>query len=438
VPIWSVTPFVLLLLCIAVLPLVAEHFWHKNRNKAIVAAALALPVAGYLLWLGPATQWHSTQALLGEVAEYGSFLALLGSLYIVAGGLTLEGDLPASPAANTLLLAFGAVLANLIGTTGASMALIRPLLQANRTRTHRGHLPVFFIFTVSNVGGLLTPLGDPPLFLGFLYGVDFFWTFRLWRHWLLVNGLVLLVFWVLDSRARRHESPPAIASDTRQPLRLRGTLNLVWLAGIIAAVLFQSKQAGDPAGVWLSQFFPCPSLTLTQPWGEMLMIAMALFSLWLTPRGARRLNGFTWGPIAEVAILFAGIFVAMVPALDLLQGRGPEWGLNALAPWQYFWATGLLSSLLDNAPTYLAFATMAASPHDIAWLATNRPQVLEAISCGAVFMGANSYVGNGPNFMVKAMAEDAGYRPPSFLGYMVYAALVLGPIFLLVTFLFFR
>jgi Na+/H+ antiporter NhaD/arsenite permease-like protein len=424
VPVWSIAPFVLLLLCIALLPLIAEHWWHNNRNKAIVSALFALPVAIYLLARHEATQGQSTQALLAEMDEYVSFIVLLASLYIIAGGILLRGGLRPRPWTNTAALAFGAVLTNLIGTTGASMLLIRPFLQFNRQRQFTRHLPVFFIFSVSNVGGLLTPLGDPPLFLGFLKGVSFFWTFSLWRQWLLVNGLVLAVFWCWDTRAARREGWSHYKTPGAGPVRLTGWLNFVFLGGVLAAVLLQSPQLGLP-------------FVLERPWSDLVMAAMAVLSLILTPRGLRREHAFTWGPILEVAIVFAGIFVAMVPALHLLRGHGPALGLNALAPRQYFMFTGLLSAFLDNAPTYLAFATMAAAPKDLVWLAQNQPLELQAISCGAVFMGALTYIGNGPNFMVKAIADEAGFKMPSFFGYLAYSLAVLGPILVLEALIFF-
>jgi Na+/H+ antiporter NhaD/arsenite permease-like protein len=423
VPVWSVVPFALLLLCIAVLPLVAEQFWHNNRNKAIVAAILALPVAGYLLARHSATQGASTHALLDDIEEYASFVILLGSLYVVSGGILISGTLPARPVTNTAILGFGALLANLIGTTGASMLLIRPMLRVNGQRPNKRHIPFFFIIIVSNIGGLLTPLGDPPLFLGFLEGVPFGWTLRLWPQWLLVNGAVLAIFWYWDTRAFHKETTNAPANT--EPIRLSGAVNFLFLAGILAAVLAQSPQLGLP-------------ITLVHPWGEFVMWFMAVLSLALTPRGLRNENGFTWGPIIEVAVVFAGIFVTMVPVVHLLRGHGPELGWNQLQPWKYFALTGGLSAFLDNAPTYLAFATMAASPHDLTWLAAQRAVVLQGISCGAVFMGALTYIGNGPNFMVKAIADEAGYGMPSFFAYFGYSLLVLGPVLLLVALLFFR
>ena len=435
VPPWSAVPFVLTLLAIALLPLVAEHFWHANRNKALVLALLAAPVVGFLVHSG----LEYTHALLHALEEYASFIILLGSLYTVSGGIVVRGDIEGRPLTNTALLAAGAVLANLIGTTGASMLLIRPFLRINRQRQHVRHLPVFFIFVVSNLGGLLTPLGDPPLFLGFLRGVDFFWTLSLWREWLVVNGAVLAVFFVWDSLAHFRESKEAIARDVREsrpPLRVEGLRNLLFLGGIVAAVLLKSPHVGRLAGDWLGRFFPCPDLTLHPPWGDAVMAAMGLLALLLTPRRLREANGFRWGPIVEVAVLFAGIFVCMVPALELLKKHSGESGIEA--PWQFFWLTGALSSFLDNAPTYLAFATLAAGKEaNFGWLVEHRPDVLAAISCGAVFMGANTYIGNGPNFMVKAIADEAGIRMPSFFGYMVYAGLILLPLFVLVTFVFF-
>ncbi len=365
-PLASAAPFVLLLLCIALLPLVAEHWWHSNRSKAVVVLLLALPTALYLVLVQVQSGQPTLTALSHELVKYISFILLLGSLYIVSGGIVIGGDLEVKPLTNAGFLAFGCVLANFIGTTGASMLLIRPFLRINQRRQERRHLPIFFIFTVSNLGGLLTPLGDPPLFLGFLNDVPFFWTLRLWPEWLLVNGLVLAVFFIWDALALRREPNQEPVSTSR--LRLSGTVNFVFLGGIIAGVLVQGLE---------------PSL-----WGEAiggaLMAAMALFSLWLTPNGLREANGFSWGPILEVAILFIGIFVTMVPALELLELHGQEFGLTH--PWQYFWLTGLLSGFLDNAPTYMAFGTMASSGHGIGWLAHNEPDLLQAISCGAVFM----------------------------------------------------
>ncbi len=417
VPAVAAAPFALLLLAIAAFPLVAEHWWHANRNKAIVTAVLCIPIAIYLLMVpnGPNFLWHG-------VEEYLSFIALLGALYAISGGVVLSGDLPAKPTTNIAFLAIGAVLANIVGTTGASMLLIRPMLRTNRERKNTKHIPIFFIFIVSNCGGLLTPLGDPPLFLGFLNGVDFFWTMRLWPQWLFVNGLLLFTFLIWDIQAYRREAPIDIRTDDRirEPVSIRGwKLNLPLMLGVIAAVL---------AKKYVTVFPVC----------ELIMIAMAGLSVWRTPKAIRDANRFAWGPILEVAVLFAGIFVAMVPALALLNKHGNLFGITE--PWQFFWVTGILSSGLDNAPTYVTMGSLAVQVgpcKDFADLAACQPALLAAVSCGAVFMGATSYIGNGPNFMVKAIAEESGYQMPSFFGYIAYAIFILMPIMIATTWISF-
>jgi Na+/H+ antiporter NhaD/arsenite permease-like protein len=425
-PVWSVAPFALLLLAIALLPLVAPHFWHSNRNRALVSGTFALPVVIHLAYLQFSRAQPALGALIHEVGNYVSFMLLLGSLYIVSGGIVIHGDFRPRPSTNGVLLATGAILANLIGTTGASMLLIRSLLRMNRCRRHSAHLPVFFIFLVSNLGGLLTPLGDPPLFLGFLNGVPFSWTLRLWPEWLFANGIVLAIFLVWDALAFRREPKKELAKEAGPfSFRIEGRLNVVLLAVIMAAVLLQGSWSGR----------------LDILMGGCIM-AMAAFISWRwTSKEVRRANEFSWEPIVEVAVLFAGIFVTMLPPLELLGIRGHALGLSR--PWQYFWITGALSAFLDNAPTYLTIATMAAGSTDLTGLVADQvtgldgPLVLSAISCGAVFMGALSYVGNGPNFMVKAIAEHAGYRMPSFFGYLLYSCLVLLPVFAAVTIVFF-
>ena len=414
-PLWTAAPFALLLLAIAALPIVAGHWWHANRHKAAVVLALAVPVALYLALSGPVT----SEKLVHEWEEYGSFMAMLTALYVIAGGIAVGATIPGKPWANTALLGLGAVLANVIGTTGASMVLIRPLLRANAGRDRVTHLPVFFIFIVSNTGGLLTPLGDPPLFLGFLQGVDFFWTLRLWPEWLAVNLTLLGVFFALDTVQSRREVRQSVPTtvDTVTLRAIRGwKLNVPLLLGVVAAVVGQKY--------------------LPKPTAEVAMLALTLVSLAGTPKSVRSANQFAWGPIVEVAVVFAGIFTTMVPALLLLEVHGGA--IPITEPWQFFWVTGLLSSALDNAPTYLTMATLAADGQPIAWLPANRPGVLAAISCGAVFMGANTYIGNGPNFMVKAIAEENGYAMPSFFGYLAYSGAVLLPVFAAVTAVFFR
>lgn len=406
----AAAPFVLMLGAIAVLPLVVEHWWHPNRHKGMVVAVLAVPTAIYLF-----TQPGGSAALLHELESYFSFIIFLTTLYVISGGILVRGTFPPSPRVNACFLLVGVLLANVIGTTGASMLLIRPLLRINARRRNRVHVPVFFIFTVSNCGGLLTPLGDPPLFLGFVEGVSFFWTLTLWPQWLVMNGLLLAVFLFIDWRAGREERPD-LPPIPHEPFRvdgwlLNGTLMLVAVGTVIA-------KPHLPFGMY-----------------ELLMGGCVAISMKGTRAEVHILNGFAWGPMVEVAVLFAGIFITMVPALALLNAHGDKLGLTHA--WQFFWVTGVLSSILDNAPTYLTIGTVAAGHADLATLSTANPQLLAAVSCGAVFMGANSYIGNGPNFMVKAIAEETGYRMPSFFRYGLYAALVLGPLHVLVTILFF-
>ena len=406
-PVYAILPFVAMLLSIAVLPLWTPHWWEHNRNKLVVSAALGLPVLILYAFRKPGALLH-----MGE--DYVSFIVLLAGLFVISGGVLLRGDLTATPLVNSAFLAVGAMLASAVGTTGASMLLIRPLLQTNRERTRRRHTVVFFIFLVSNVGGILTPLGDPPLFLGYLEGVPFTWTLRLWPQWLVLAGALLLIYFVWDSIAYAREPLAALRRDRAQiePLRLRGATNAIWLAGVILAVAF-----------------------LRAPLRESVIVLLAAASLWRTPAPVRRANGFTWYPIIEVAALFLGIFLTMIPALELLRLRGGELGVRT--PAQFFWAAGALSSFLDNAPTYLAFLALGQglglAPEVVGVPGT----ILAAISVGSVAMGANTYIGNAPNFMVKSIADEAGVKMPSFFGYMLYSGAVLIPLFGLVTLLFF-
>jgi Na+/H+ antiporter NhaD/arsenite permease-like protein len=406
-PVYAVVPFVAMLLAIAVCPLWIPPWWESNRNKFVVACALGLPVVGLYAERHP-------HVLLETAEEYLSFILLLTALYVIAGGIRLHGDLEATPLVNTTFLAAGSVLASFLGTTGASMLLIRPVLQSNRQRTRITHTVVFFIFLVSNIGGVLTPLGDPPLFLGYLEGVPFAWTFRLLPHWLFAVAVLLLAYFVWDSVAYGWEPAQAVVRDEaeRRPLRLAGTLNFAWLGGVVLAVVF-----------------------LRAPWREALIVALSLLSLWQTPRKVRRANKFTPYPMVEVAVLFLGIFLTMIPALELLRTRGGELGVRE--PWQFFWAAGALSSFLDNAPTYLTFLALGQGLHLADEVVGVPHTILAAISVGAVFMGANTYIGNAPNFMVKAIAEEAKVRMPSFFGYMLYSGGILLPLFAVVTWLFF-
>jgi len=435
-PLWTTFPFAGLLLCIAILPLAAPHFWESNRNKGVVAAVLALPVVLYFPATFGATGVHQ---LLESAGDYVSFILLLGSLFVITGGIHVSGSLSGTPLLNTALLAAGGLIANLIGTTGASALLVRPLLRANEPRARKAHIIVFFIFIVSNCGGLLLPLGDPPLFLGLLKGVPFTWTLGLWRQWLFVNATLLVIFngWdqvVFDREAREQEGSHLEQVMRHVPVRIQGKRNFLFLIGIVATIYAAGSGLGTGGAAW--------------PVGlrEGLMLAISSAAWRATHHEHRRSNNFSFGPIVEVAVLFAGIFVTMTPALLLLNARASELGLRE--PWQFFWAAGTLSSFLDNAPTYLTFAAAAGGLHGVplegrylaALLAKGSvtKELLEAISTGAVFMGANSYIGNGPNFMVKAIAEENGVTMPSFFGYMAYSCGILLPLFVIVTFVLFR
>src|SRR5882672_2934946 len=397
-----------MLLAIALLPLWLPHWWEPNRSKMVVVAVLGAPVLTLYLTREAAALVHMT-------VDYVSFIILLAALYVISGGVLLRGDLVATPLTNTGFLAVGAVLASVVGTTGASMLLIRPVLQTNGDRARVTHTVIFFIFIVSNIGGMLTPLGDPPLFLGYLQGVPFAWTFRLWLPWTAMIGALLAVYFVWDTRAYTHEPLAALRRDRTEqtPLSLGGAANVLPLGGVVLAVAF-----------------------LHAPWREGAIVAFAALSYWRTAPGIRRSNGFTTYPIVEVAALFLGIFLTMVPTLELLRLRGDALGVRE--PWQFFWATGVLSSFLDNAPTYLTFLALAQGLRLAPEVAGVPHAILAAISVGAVAMGANSYIGNAPNFMVKAIAEEAGVTMPSFAGYMAYSGAILLPLFVVVTLVFFR
>jgi Na+/H+ antiporter NhaD/arsenite permease-like protein len=435
-PLWSVLPFAALLLSIALFPVFAPGFWVRHFGK--VSLAYGLPVAAYFLASAP-------RELLHLAMEYVSFIVLLAALFIVSGGILIRGTVRATPGLNCAILAIGALLSNALGTTGASMVLIRPLLRANAGRKRIAHVVIFFIFVVANIGGSLSAIGDPPLFLGYLKGVPFFWTLvHVGPMWVLVCAAVIGVFYLFDRRAFAIDqlAGPAAGSggttsaDTgvcavagRARVSVEGKINLPLLGAVIAAVF------------------------LPTPWRETVMVAAAGVSVWLTPAGVREENEFTYHPIEEVAILFAGIFATMLPAMLNLKARGGELGVTD--PAHFFWATGVLSSFLDNAPTYLVFFSLAqglgeagaaglAGAQGLAGATAAAGTVagvsapfLAAISAGAVFMGANTYIGNAPNFMVKAIAEEAGVRMPSFLGYMGWSCGILLPVFGLVTLIFF-
>ncbi|QCG90191.1 sodium:proton antiporter [Azospirillum sp. TSH100] len=435
-----VVPFAGILLSIALFPLLAPMVWHHHFGKISAAWALAFLVP-FAATFG--VDLATYELLHTVLLEYIPFIVLLTALFTVAGGVRLVGSLVGTPLANTVGLALGTVLASLMGTTGASMLLIRPLLRANEHRRHKVHTVVFFIFLVSNVGGSLTPLGDPPLFLGFLKGVDFFWpTVHLLAPMAFLSSLLLVIYFVLDLvlHTRDPGKHPLIEGvHEREPIRIEGSVNLLLLIAIVGAVLL--------SGVW----HPGTGVTLyhvTVPLetivSNLLLLGITGLSLALTSKQSRRLNGFSWGPILEVAKLFAAIFLTIIPAIAILRA-GTDGALGAIIsavneggkpnPAAYFWAAGILSSFLDNAPTYLIFFNTAGG--DAKVLMTDLSLTLTAISAGAVFMGANSYIGNAPNFMVKAIAEERGVTMPSFFGYMAWSCGILVPLLGLTTLVFF-
>ncbi len=481
-----VWPFVTMLLAIAILPLLRKthHWWEENRHKLLVALVLGTVALLYYGFRGIGVPVHEKHAAEPPAAsqpdepaaepvesgpgmraaeesehapehrtesgfktvrtvldhavlrEYVPFIVLLFSLYVIAGGIVVRGDLRAAPLTNTAIIGAGGLLASFIGTTGSAMLLIRFLLKTNAERKHKVHTVIFFIFAAANIGGSLLPIGDPPLFLGYLRGVDFFWTLQLWKYWLFMLLLVLGIYFLWDSWAYKHEAPEDIRLDeTRlQPMRVTGLVNILWLLGVVGAVATL-----DPAKAFPGTDWHAPAYLR-----EGVQLAMVVLSWITTSMALRRENQFNFVAIGEVACLFIGIFITMQIPIEILQAKGPELGLSQ--PWHFFWATGVLSSFLDNAPTYVVYfetagtlapPTMAAMTNVATATGAIPIPLLIAISCGAVFMGANTYIGNGPNFMVKTIAEQSGVKMPSFFGYMVYSCLILGPIFVVLTLIFF-
>ena len=449
-PLWAVTPFVLLLAVIAVFPLLSQtrDWWHDNRNRFLVAIILGGSTLLYYGLLHPgglanhlthlpssATGWETVWTAFsnGIFSEFIPFIVLLFSLYAISGGINLSGDLPARPATNTAFIALGAILASFIGTTGAAMVLIRPLILTNIEREYKVHTILFFVFCACNCGGLLLPIGDPPLFLGYLRGVPFSWTLVLWPYWLLVNSILLAVYFMWDWIVYRKEALRDLIRDERQvePLRLHGTFNLVWLLGVVLSVAFILP--GQP---FLNTGFHPPVY-----FREAAMLLFVILSLLSTDTNIRMRNRFDYVAITEVAALFSGIFICMQIPIEILAVKGAQLGIDS--PLEFFWFTGVLSSMLDNAPTYVVFFETAVSlplmeGFSALPLADDEfimEHLLAAISLGAVFMGALTYIGNGPNFMVKSIAEQSGIRMPSFFGYMGYSIVILIPIFVLVSLL---
>jgi len=444
-PVWAVIPFVLMLLCIAVIPLINEHWWENDRHRGAVSLVLGVPVLLYVLLAGH----HGGHLILHTGEEYVAFIVLLGSLFVISGGIVITGNLVGTPLVNTAFLATGGVLASFIGTTGAAMVLIRPVLTTNKERKHKLHTVIFFIFIVCNCGGCLTPLGDPPLFLGYLKGVPFAWTFSLVKEWAFVVAVLLVVYFVFDVVQAKKETKRDIKLDVthERPLVVLGAHNFLFLGGVVFAVAAQL-----PFGL-----------------REFVMIVMTLLAWGTTRPDYRKTNGFHFGPIQEVAIVFLGIFSTMIPALALLNARGAELGVTD--PHQFFWMTGSLSAFLDNAPTYVSFLALANGvgawgdvlTHDVISFAAGHPAfvgtweqaqaharslpsgveifvipqpILAAISLGSVFLGSMTYIGNGPNFMVRAIADKSGVRMPSFFGYLLWSVCLLTPVFFLTTQLF--
>lgn len=452
-PIWSIIPFVGILLSIALFPLLLDsHFLVHHGGKMSLFWALLFAIPYLFVFRGEA--FHDI--LYIYLIDYIPFIVLLWGLFTVAGGILVRGTLRGTPIVNTLLLLIGTAIASWIGTTGASMLLIRPLIRANEYRKSKVHLVVFFIFLVSNIGGSLTPLGDPPLFLGFLHGVPFFWTTTaLFPQMLFISVILIVIFFILDTFMFKREGGVVPDDGTNEPIRVEGLFNLVFLLGIIAAVLMSGTfKWGDVNILGVHVYWQNIAR-------DVLIVVMGLLSLRFTPFTGelRQTNEFSWEPIEEVAKVFAGIFMTIIPALTIL-GVGEKGALSGLIgaikePIHYFWITGILSSFLDNAPTYLTFfntalgklhLTEAVVPEilstPVAQLAVTEHQefvrLLTAISIGAVFMGANTYIGNAPNFMVKAIAEQSGIRMPSFFGYMIWSVVILVPLFVIVTFVFLR
>ncbi len=445
VPIWLCIPFAGMLLSVALFPIFAEEFW-ETKKQYVVAFWSLITIVSFACVFGAAASAETVLECLFN--DYLTFIVLLFGLYCVSGNISFEGDLAGSPRVNIVLLLIGTLLSSLIGTTGSSMLMVRPVLKMNSWRKRKSHIMVFFIFMVSNLGGVLTPIGDPPLLMGFMRGVPFFWSLHMFPLMVFNLVLLLIIFYFLDQKNYRKDIAEGRKPDISKPgteLKLAGVHNIIFLIMIVAAVILSGVLPGMDAfrnaegavrGIHIfgEVTFGFPSLI------ECIII---LFAAWMsfktTPKTIRRKNHFTWGAIEEVAILFIGIFITMQPALILLKSVGPNLGITT--PAQMFWATGALSSFLDNTPTYLVFLTTAgtlgATSGVLTTVGTIPVRALTAISCGAVFMGANTYIGNAPNFMVKAISDENGVRMPSFFGYMKWSVLILVPVLVLDMLVFF-
>src|SRR3989339_173981 len=439
-PLFSCIPFACMLLSIALLPLVAANIWHHHFGKisAFWAASMAVP----FIYAYRGTAVYEILHII--LADYIPFIILLCAVFTVSGGILLKGTLRGTPLVNTGIILIGTLLASWMGTTGAAMLMIRPLLRANDYRKNTTFMVVFFIFLVANIGGALTPLGDPPLFLGFLHGVGFFWTLKVLPHMILCVGILLGIYFILDTYYYKKEKASVPDEGEKKPLRLVGIYNFIFLLGIVGSVLMSGiLDLGEVSTLGIHR--------AVQDWlRDGLLIAMGIGSLLATPREVREENQFSWAPIIEVAYLFIGIFITMIPCLLLLKA-GPKgefaFLINAVQkPVHYFWVSGMLSAFLDNAPTYLTFFNTALGSFyagmpesaSVPLLMTENAVYLQAISCGSVFFGACSYIGNAPNFMVRSIASEAGTPMPSFFGYILkYSLVFLIPTFIIVTFIFF-
>ncbi|MCS7053563.1 MAG: sodium:proton antiporter [Ignavibacterium sp.] len=424
VQLYTIIPFILMLAAIAVLPLKFNHFWEKNQNKLIISIVLSVPVLIYLLVNG-----FTHEIIHTMLFDYIPFIILLGSLFTITGGILLKGDIQAKPSINTLFLGIGAVLASFMGTTGAAMLLIRPVIKTNQERTFKVHTILFFIAIVANCGGLLTPLGDPPLFMMYLRGAPFEWFLGLVKEWFVVNALLLTLYYFVDSYYYKKEPEISITKDKSEvePLKLQGKRNFIFLIGVVLSVEF------------INEFY-LPFMKTNEYFKfirEIVILSMGLLSLKFTENEIRKQNNFTWHPIEEVAYLFLGIFFTMIPALMYLQSHAKELGIST--PPQFYYYTGLLSSFLDNTPTAVTFHSLAlglgVKTKDI--IAGIPENILVAISVASVLFGSMTYIGNGPNFMVKAVAEENKIKMPDFFSYIFkFSLIVLLPIFILIQLLF--
>jgi Na+/H+ antiporter NhaD/arsenite permease-like protein len=434
IPVWALVPFIIMLLCIAVAPLVAEGWWESNTHKLYVSLLLGVPVAAWMIAANTPENHFADHLLHQMLYDYVPFIMLLLALFVVTGGIKVNGDIQATPKVNTLFLAIGFVLASLMGTTGAAILLIRPLLTTNQQRKYKTHTVLFFIAAVANCGGLLTPLGDPPLFLLYLRGASFGWFMNLLPVWLLAGVCLLGIYFLVDSYYYKREPKECLEADNTEvtPISFSGKINIVWLLCIIACVMFINPGYIPAMGEHDASVF----MKLLR---EVALAVVIILSLKTTSQETRRANNYSWAPILEVAVLFVGIFATMTPALMFLNAHAESLGLTR--PWQFFYSAGLLSSFLDNAPTAVAFHTVAGGlpPVEGATMVAGIQEVLlKAIATGAVFFGAMTYIGNGPNFMVKAIAEQNGVKMPSFFGYMgKFSLIVLLPIYIIAQLLFF-